>query len=600
MEIKKYKVVPKLNMEERRKQTEVVIEFLKKVHPSLAAEGFNEGATELRPIKRGSKVYVRSYNCFRFKEKDIKYLNKFLDTLNGENVCIYWSIFEFDNKKECFDDKGKPMVKGKANTQNALYTQVLAMDFDHINEEEFLQEKQRLLDLGIETFDVFTGHGFQSLILLRFKNYDLEIQKKFTRLMLSKGFKVDLKIVDAARVLRVPNTFNCKGALKGEDIVQTYIYNDTDERYTKESIFEKINSLPTVVEINEDDFFTQKGEMENENNDNKHEILAEKIIEKNEDEIEAEALKKASKIKISKEELNAKIGSISEVYPTIKLDDIPIQIQKMLVYAPKGTRNSVLLFLIPFFKNSLKYSKAKIKTIIKIWGNRCDYGDGEVNIEDEIERIYNYNFGGKIGQYTEELAKIYGYIDFTKITNNKNCVISNKFFDMFDILTDGEVRIYITMALLRANGAEKYTINDVCSVAKINPKTFQRNIKKLIDKEVELVIKTKTSRTKGEAYIYYINPYHTTNKNFTIFDKSSIKLMLLELTDGEIKVFSYLKRLLGDNSNVWASQRTIAKNLNKSLSGISYITDNLHEKTYIQKETKLDGKVLKCEYFINY
>lgn len=61
--------------------------------------------------------------------------------------------------------------------------------------------------------------------------------------------------------------------------------------------------------------------------------------------------------------------------------------------------------------------------------------------------------------------------------------------------------------------------------------------------------------------------------------------MLLKLNNNEIKLYSYLWRLIGaENEECWASQKYITRNIGKKChSTISKITDQLVRKKYINK-----------------
>ncbi|MGP3783671.1 hypothetical protein [Paenibacillus sp. 1A_MP2] len=256
-EMKIFNQVPVLTDGQIDKQAEKQIRFMKAVHPQLADEHWNEGRVELRPVKRDPSIreYLRSFGTWNLGEKDTSELKKFLQIVNGKGVDLYFSSFAFDYHLEVFKKDGKKYEKGKVNNENALFTSILAMDFDGITAEEFHSQKQRLIELGIETIDIFSGHGFQSFILLNHRVTDKDIYKKFTALMLAKGFKVDEALQDPARVLRMPYSFNCKAldskskyysATKPE-IVPTTEVSWTEKRYHITEVFEKLNSLPDVI-----------------------------------------------------------------------------------------------------------------------------------------------------------------------------------------------------------------------------------------------------------------------------------------------------------------------------------------------------------------
>lgn len=580
-EIKVFDSVPQFTDTQIEKQLNKQIRFLKAVYPWLAEDNYQDGAIELRPIKRCKDAkYVRSYNTWRLEEKDINSLRNFLKLINGQGYCLYYSLFSFDYTKT----SGRQ--KGKINNDNALYTSVLAMDFDDITWEEFQTEKQKLINLGIETIDIFTGHGFQSLILLKEKVFDKEIIKKFTELLTSKGFKVDGAITDCARVFRMPYSFNCKSLdIKNKHFNQgikpTTDISWTEKRYNLVDVFKALNTLPTVIEqtnpLTEIDIKTIKTEPV---------TIAEK-------KVELDKIKEIKNIKI--ENLNSLYGEYIDV------ERLPEPIQKMLQGTQSGLRNKVMLFIIPFFRNSLGLNIQTIKGILTIWGSLCTPNLNKEYIEKETDRIYKYGFKGQQGKYSEELRKAYGYLEFNKFTRQNKILIPNSIFDDFDVINDGAVRIYLAMKLTeQIEGIKEFTKQDIQQSANIVERTLERNIKDLV--AMGYIGKRKSNRRQGEQYIYYINPYFSSVNGFTMLENILVKSMLNELTDGEMKLYSYLCMMIGNSKNdCWASQKYLAKKIGKKgQNAISMMTDNLQLKKYITKKTIDKDGVKHCIYNLNY
>ena len=59
--------------------------------------------------------------------------------------------------------------------------------------------------------------------------------------------------------------------------------------------------------------------------------------------------------------------------------------------------------------------------------------------------------------------------------------------------------------------------------------------------------------------------------------------MLKDLTDGEIKLYAYLYRMLNAKLEVTASQKYLSSKIGKSQSRISIITSGLANKEYLNK-----------------
>ncbi|MFC0212112.1 helix-turn-helix domain-containing protein [Paenibacillus chartarius] len=591
-EIKVFNRVPIFNEKQIEMQTEKQIRFLKAVHPQLTDTHWNEGRVELRPIKRDPnlKDYLRSFGSWHLGDKDVAELKKFLGAINGKGVDLYYSAFAFDYSMVVYDKDGNKKQKGKVNIENALFTSILAADFDGLPSEEFQREKQRLLDIGIETIDVFSGHGWQSIILLNHRVSDKEILKKFTTLMLAKGFKVDSAIVDAARVLRMPYSFNSKALDKKTKyydpvnplIIATTDHFWTERRYHVTEIFEKLNSLPdTIKQTNPLTEIDLKA-------------ISTAPISNSERKAEKEKVKREIE-----EVKQIKVETLKDVYSMLDFERLPLPIQKMLGGSQEGLRNKVMMFIIPFLRNTLGLSIQTIKEILALWGERCSPSLDADFVRSEVDRIYAKGFKGKFGKYTEELQKAYGYLEFNKYTKKNKIIIPNTFFEEYATLPDGAVRIYLAMKLAESlDGVKSFNKAEIQNYAQISESTFKRNMKPLV--AMNFVSKRRACRRKGEDYAYYLNPYFSSVKGFTMLDNAVARLMLNVLTDGEIKLYSFLSKIVGEKE-CWTSQKYLAEETGKKgQSSISKMTDSLQRKGFITKRTTEKDGIKHSAYSLNY
>ncbi|OLN33841.1 hypothetical protein [Desulfosporosinus metallidurans] len=586
--MKKLFEIPKFNEAQISKQAEKQIKFLKAVYPFLEdEENWNEGAIELRPLQRSKDAkYLKSYNAWHIQEKDIDALKKFLGMVNGKGYCLYFSGFAFDYQKEVLKPDGKKYQKGKINNENSLFTCILSADFDGISAEEFKESKQRLLDIGIETIDVFTGHGFQSHILLNHQVLDKDIFKKFTELLTSKGFKVDPAIVDSARILRMPYTFNCKALDKNSkyydakipEILPTTDVGWTEKRYHVLEIFQKLQSLPDVIPQTH-----TMTEIEIKSIPTAPLVVAEK---------------KKKELEI-KEVGRIKLQSLKDVYTMIDYERLPEAIQKMLAGTQHGIRNQVILFLIPFLRNTLGLNIQTIKQVMSKWAELS--GKDVQFILSEVDRIYALAFKGKYGKYTAELAQAYGYLEFSEFKRDNKIVIPNSLLKDFDVIADGSVRIYLAMKLEeKISGIKEYTKKDIQRIADISERTIERNMKDLV--AMGYICKRRTNRRQKEEYIFHISPYFSSVQGFTMLENAVVKAMLNDLTDGEMKLYSYLCFMVGKESkNCWASQKYLSEKIGKSgHSVISKMTDLLSQKGFITKKTFKRDEIMHSVYNLNY
>jgi|GEM_PF-2114676 len=584
-----YNHVPFFSEKELSNQVEKMVKFLKTIYPFIIdKKNWNEGCIELRAVKRDAeiKTYIRSYHAWHMGPNDIKALKVFLGLLNGKGYCLYYSIYAFDYSKETHGNS-KVYQKGKVNNQNALFTTILVMDFDNITIKNFEKEKQKLLDLDIETIDIFTGHGFQSIILLNHLVTDKDMLKKFTNSILKKGLKIDGAFVDPARIGRLPYSFNCKSIDKkskyynetSPEIFATTTITWTEKRYHIEDIFEKIKSMKDVIHQT-----SQKPQL------NIKSFTTTAIIKT---EIGEQTAKKTEVNKINKE-------SLKQAYFMINFEELPKPIQYMFSGSRDGYRNQVILFLIPFLRNSLGLNIQTIIQAMTLWGKKSTPILDELFIATEVTRIYAYGLKSKFGNYTTDLAKEYGSYDFKKHSKQNKISIPNTIFTDFDKIKGGSIKIYLSLKLEEnVKKIKEFTQNDIEEFAAISRSTFVRNIKDLVN--MGYVCKKRTNRRNKEEYIYYINPFFSVVAGFTMLENRVVRLMLNELTDGEIKVYSFLSMMVGDAKNdCWASQKYISRKIGKTQQGISLITNNLLKKKYIKKITEENNGIEHCTYNVNY
>ncbi|WP_040214681.1 hypothetical protein [Clostridium polynesiense] len=580
--------VPILDENQINKQAEKIIEFLQVIYPFLSQDSktWIDGCIELRPLQRSGKhAFVRSYNAWCLSEKDIQLLKDFLRELNGKQFCLYYSVYAFDYHKDVIDIRTKkPKQKGRINSHNSIFTTILAADFDHMNFNEFYVEKKKLKEAGIDSIDIFTGHGFQTIILLNKKIYDKEILKKFTLLMLDKGFKVDPKIIDSARILRLPYTYNCKACSEKTEyydpvepnIIPTTVVNWTTSRYSTEDVFEKLNALPNMSDLSSSN----------------------KDVRKKKDSNEASTYKS-----VSTTETKIKVEDARTLYADLlDIDLLPYPIQKMLFGTSEGMRNSVMMFLVPFLKNSLGINIKIIKQIMCIWGRRCVPELEEAVINSEVDRIYSYNFKGKHGAYTSELREHYGYIEFNRYKRDNKIIISNDLFEDYNIISDSAVKLYLVLKLInKTDGIMEFTKTDVMKYVGISGSTFNRNIQFLL--KLGYINKKRTNRRCREGYVYYLNPYFSSTRGYTCLENAAVKLLIDNLTDGETKLYTYMCYMIGSNNGqqCWASQKYLAQKIGKKdHSAVSKMTDSMQEKHFIRKTTCEKDGILHCTYNLNY
>lgn len=606
-EIRTLNLVPKLNEKQVDRITQKQVDFLTTIHPWLKdLDKHNDGALEVRPIRRDKelKYYARSYNAWHMDEKDKLELNKFNENLTGKGYCMYYSAYAFDYHLDCLKNDGKKFQKGKINNKNALFTCILPIDFDGMEYEEFAKEKAKLTALDIETIDIFSGHGFQSIILLEHRVYDKNIIGDFTNLLISRGFKADSNIVDCARVLRLPYTFNCKSLDPSQteyyDPISPEIYPTvdiawTERRYNAQDIFNKIATLEKIRTFEDE---TEKIKLIEE--------VKIKPIRSDTDRNEGQVLETVTTIKKQKKtrELQIKLENTKLQYPALKgkFDKLPLAIQKMLSETPQGLRNQTIMFLVPFFRNSLGLNIQTIMEIMITWGEHCKPSMPASAVEQDVNRIYKKGFKGFSGKYTKELSKQFGYVDFNEFKRDNKIIIQNAIFEDFDVISDAGVKIYLAMKLAQSlDNIQEFTKKDIEKYANISERTIERNTKDLVN--MGYINKRRTNRRIGEKYIYYINPYISTTTGYTIIQNGIAEILMQKLNDSELKLFLYICRMIGQSDEpCWATQKYLAEKVGKkSHTTISKLTDSMDEKRVIDKIIVEDNDFIRhCKYTLKY
>lgn len=576
----------KLKEKEILQRVEEQVKFLSAIYPQLLEDTYQECCIEIRPIRRTRDTnYVKSLNLWKLDEEGIQRLIEFNRNINGMPICTYYSTFAFDYNYKCSDK-----IKGKINNQNARYTTLLPLDFDDLELSEVVEQLSILENLGLKTTKIFSGNGVQALVLLDKKIYDTKILKKWTTLLLQKGFKVDGSLIDCARVLRMPYTFNCKQFDKNNKKysqdpieIETELWELSDERYDIFDVFNKIQTLKDVIPSTKEEIEELK------------ELQSIKKVE-----FEETTLKPIKERKEKIKEIFEVVKSDIEVVKTqyghiLNIKQIPDAVINMLYKTSEGLRNDTLLFLVPYLINTLKLSDEQVIETIKIWGSRCTTPYTSDFAESEAKRILNYESDYKYGKYTENMRKAFGELEIHTYKKKNTIAIPNDIFDFGGItkISDCSFKIYLYLELNKDKN-EYFTIKQISEITNIPIITIKRNMKDLVKYNY---VRRETSYKKNkESYKYRISPFRSNATGITIFNKATLKLMLSELNDNEIKLYAYLNRMLNKQMEVTASQKYLGLKIGKAQSNISRITTQLNQKEYLNKHTIKEGILPRCIY----
>lgn len=609
MSVEKYTELPKLTEMEVREQAENLFNFFKLTHPFLedrikafhnAAAGDAEQinadtvAIELRPLKRdGAAQVCKNFKLYRFADSEKERFYKFLLELNKKGVpyCLYYSVYCFDNNilavnQQCKESK---QWNNKIAINNSIATQILVMDFDDITEDEFILEKIKLARLGIETIDIMSGHGFQSIILLDQVSQDKGILRKFTELLLKKGFKVDRKIKDSARLMRPPYTYNCKELTKTVEnpmIIKTEIWNYTEKRYSLDFIFNSLDTLETVKEIGSTTI----------------EIEEKKITDIEVEKQGQPMLHKATKTVEAKDPLSNMsydIVKLKELYTMLNIDELPQAVLIMLEGFRRGYANSMLMFLVLYLKE-LGYPKSTIQEAMMILSqqDKYNYAWDKTFVKQEVDRFYyNKSYSSK-GIFFSELDG-FGYVSY-EFKDKSVVKINNYVFEVIKDVSSKAFLVYMKL-LSRSNYLNKksFSFEDIIEITNIPERTLKRHISDLVD--VKLIEKKRGYKKDGEVYKFYLSPFLKTDLGFTKINSFALKTLIKmvdekELNPTQLSVCIYIKHVCyGKKTESGVSQETIGNVLGLNRTTISK-TFKAIEKCELIKRDKEEISDFKFKY----
>ena len=611
MIVEEYERLPILTEEEVRKQAEGIFNFLKLTHPYIEDKKifYKEGRAieeqinadsvciEIRALRRDrpDRPYYKSFKLYRFADTELQRLYKFLLELNEKEIpyCLYYSVYAFDNNIMAVNKQGKKSEawNNKIAINNAIATQMLIADFDDITEDEFMLERLKLARLGIETLDVFSGHGFQSIILLDKMTEDKDLLKRFTNLMLKKGFRVDHKIKDCARIMRLPYTYNSKELsktnIKNPSILKTFIYSNTEKKYDLEYVLERLESLESVTELEEID---------------KVEEIEEKVVKT--EVITENKVKNVIQLKDSLEDLTYNKERLAELYTMLDVESLPEPVLKMLEGFRMGYANSMLLFLTIYLKEQ-GYPKSTIVQAMLVLAeqDKFNYAWNKNVVKSEVKRFYYSDYDWR-SIFTTELQN-FGYVEYNLI-DKSILTINNYVFKNLNKISSSAFYIYLKLLLKQdMTGQKIFTVDEMCEVVGYKRRAIFKHLDDLV--KVGLIDKKRMNRRQGEEYKYYLSIFTVDNIGFTKISKGSIKLLLnmvdfKQLNQTQLAICMYFKYICyGGKTEANISQESLGNALGVDRTTITKAFKDIEavELIYREKEDISDFK-FKYNYTIHY
>lgn len=571
---------------------ESIVYFLKCVHPFLNEnqEDGQRGCVEIRPLPRREEYSYRmtqSLNLWDLGEGSIKKLKRFVKKHIEYGSCLYYSVFAYDYDKDAYLKSGKKARKGRINNDNALFTQEIVLDFDGIDQEGYEEVAKRLKRLGLDGMWVWTGHGYQVHILLDERVFEKDALAVFVEAFAGLGFACDVSCRDAARLMRLPATYNYKclsvDKYALEEPALTRIVKGCDERYRKNEVLKRIWVEQRKVGFDEEASNTDDDMGKDKEVHNEFVISDEDVMR--DDEEKARLLQRDKK-RPRKNAIESQPGRADSIalerendfeYPYVDHYNIPEPINKMLNSTPDGLRNKALGFLIRYLKTYVKLSKKQIEEILTIWAKKaCKPPYDMKEFVEDMSRLYYYNGLN----YDSQLAQHFGFIDF----ENQNILVKSmifipqSFLEMFHTIEGNAVRVYLGLKMLE-HFEKETTINDLAKVLEMTSRAIRPILKTLIAKK-HIYVKKGNRRLK-EPNRYFTTKIVDISKGYLKLSYNDIKAYVEDLSLGELKLYLFMSYKFF-NGDCFMSQKNIGKNIGLEQNTVSELVKSLESKDYLR------------------
>lgn len=542
-----------------------IFKFIGDTHKQIN-NNYNE-VVELRALRRDKKSVrpLRSFIYYNYDEKELEHLTKQIEELNGLNIpyCFYYSVYSYDSSK------GKLI-----NTNSAMSTSILVSDYDHINEDDFKKVLDKLKKIDLEpNYVIFTGHGYQTVYILKEPCYDKDLLSKYTNLLIKKGLPVDSTIKDIARIMRLPYTWNSKDPANP---IATYIYSEKEGVYNLDNIF---NTLENQLE-------TIPGYKEN-------------IKDKETKQVKVE----------SNTDLTYYDNDFltqTYLYTGLSIDTTPAPIKAILMGLRNGKSDKMIRALVLYLRDRAGLNLIDITKIVNILTSLNTYnytGDVITDIDRKVKALfykYEYKFSYKD---IKEFGDMGGKVLDRSILNLSNNLIDKEISNIAYV-------IYLKLLLKQHyDHVISFTMDEIAelcnrSVDRIRPKVNELVKAKLIDK-------ARSDKKNGGQYRYTISKYSIDKtKGYTKINTNSLGSLIEKLDAGIINA-TVLKFLLfmksvayhGDGDGFLIDQNSIAKKLNIKQPAVSILWSKIEKinteyQKYITRE--VDGWTLKPGDKFNY
>lgn len=423
---------------------------------------------------------------------------------------FFYNIYKVDYVKgQCFQrDTGHKMI---GRIENITSTNLLAVDLDAYNFEEYKEIRKLFLDRNIIPIEVSSGHGFHILIKIETCT-DKGLLNKWLKILSDYNVDVDQHCKNPGRVYRLPFFYNVKSAkydtmvksniIEGEYGVPTYKVEDIFQRFgydyaNWDELYIIKNKKITVPNNTKITYNNNKNCNDNNlaNQNQIHNITDEKLV---------------------------------SLYPMLNITVLPEGIQSMLKGFIEGYTYYQLMCMVLFFKRS-QYSLEQILEIVTVTESINGNDWNSWNTLEEAEYFYHNIYGINMEEL-ENLETEFGDITFPAYDCGLKVPLG--------VMKPNELKLYLY--LLRYGESRK---KDITNFLHISANKLDRIIGSAILVKRD-GLKYSIMDKKVKKYIYLSEEELDT---------------YLQWDENEIAVYLYLKFRCGDDENIQTSRESIEK-----------------------------------------
>lgn len=552
---------------------EIIWNDICRLHTELGDGTPGEHCVEIRPLMRKANikgkhdVAIKNFHLWRAdaetKERFIEWINS---DIRNQGCCLYISVYCFDSAIKVLKENGCQYRAYTINKHNQLYTRVMVVDLDHVTESENNRFDSAMEQLSVPYQSIQTSeNGFQKRFYLQDQVEDSFALSIFAKLLINKGFKVDPKVINRGQVVRLLGSVNNKvfsPKHKRDKQFAVKLIKDTDKKIAFKELLNKINSLPncTFPKYNNLNLMNVK---------------------------DAVAVKKDNFKPIAYYNEDVFIEHYKNIIPEHYLNDIQKPIKFMLTDTDDGYTDAVVMFIIPYFKNTLKLSFEQTKAIMDKWAELNGYDE-----QDKYERIYYTEYKKGFGVYTTELQERYGSISFNKnydtiikindnTANLKPAIFNEKIYPELDKTA---LKVFVGFLFeYKATGKITWSIKEVMDFNNISKPTTIKALKHLVEKDFVSCLEKFKTKNEGNEYTLTKTYVALKTERRLEFTLTKLREMNQALKGNEIKVFIYMRFVIlkCTNGEYYGNQYDIAKAVGMTQQAVSIVLKSLNKKRFI-------------------